>query len=213
MKNPSVRKITNCFSYLAAGLSALATLLTVNAGAQTLYTNFTSSVSSGGTYYWDLANWGTISTGPFNGNWQLPYGFAEFRGGTVSYTVVVSNSEPNIGIFQTGTGTLTINASATGGSLNIVTNGGTLTDAGGYIQGFLESGPVVINAPVVGAGGISQGLTAALSLLGNNTYSGGTVLNGSLLNFNNNNSFGTGPIYSTVSGGTSTSPKVGPVLS
>jgi hypothetical protein len=187
----------------------LVAMMAVNANAQTLFTNFTTAVSAGGTYYWDLANWGTTSTGPFNGNWQTPYGFAEFRAATASYTVVVSNSEPNIGMIQQGSGTVTINASATGGSLNIVTNGGTLTDAGGYVQGFFNT--LTINAPVVGAGGISQGGT--LSLLGNNTYSGGTVLNGSLLNFNNNNSFGAGPIYSTVSGGTTTSPKVGPILS
>ena len=54
---------------------------------------------------------------------------------------------------------------------------------------------MVINVPITGSGGIIQHNNGSLSLFGNNTYSGGTTMTGGqILYYNNNNSFGTGPI-------------------
>src|SRR5204863_3373309 len=65
---------------------------------------------------------------------------------------------------------------------------------------FFSSGFLVINNKLTGIGGvISQ--SGQLFLNGNNDYSGGTTPGLGLLNFNNANSFGTGNLLLSVSGG------------
>ena len=55
--------------------------------------------------------------------------------------------------------------------------------------------------PITGTGGLEHLGTGSLFLYGNNTYSGGTLLGTTAgVNFNNANSFGTGPITWGVSG-------------
>jgi autotransporter-associated beta strand protein len=164
---------------------------------------------SGGS--WDGSNWatatgGTTATGPWG-----PGDFARFNT-AASSIVTVGADESMAGLFNTvSAATLTINQSSGSGQLDITTAGGTPV-SGGLVQGFLCTGPVVVNAPIVGSGGIQPQL-GALSLFGNNTYSGGTYLGSSIVNFNNNNAFGTGPITPGVTGGTSISPGYCGVLS
>jgi autotransporter-associated beta strand protein len=159
---------------------------------------------AGGSYSWDDPNWATATGGSSATAGFVAGSFAEFLG-TNSYTVTVNNSESIAGFVEnSGSGvgsTLTINA-AGGGVLSLVSN--TSLTVGLPVQGcFVAVGQkCVINAPITGSGGINQAsfngtsTNPELSLFGNNTYSGGTVLgsSGVRVNFNSNNSFGTGPI-------------------
>jgi autotransporter-associated beta strand protein len=156
-------------------------------------------IANNGSYSWDDPNWSTSSSGNVaTGNW-VPGGFARFPGGSTgnAYTITVNNDESMAGLFNTVATAVTINAAGVG-TLDITAVGGS--GPGGTIQGFLLSGSssssVTINAPISGAGGIQPQQTGSLNLFGNNTYAGGTYLtsSGTLVNFNNNNSFGSGVI-------------------
>ncbi|MGZ4974223.1 MAG: beta strand repeat-containing protein, partial [Limisphaerales bacterium] len=159
--------------------------------------------TAGGSYSWDDPNWATASGGiTATGNW-VPGSFARLLG-TNSYTITVNNSESMAGMVQapaTGTAAnnvLTINAAGSG-NLSIPLSG--VLTGGLDVQGFFctSLGVLTINAPITGAGGINFGLfsgTGTINLNGTNTYTGGNVLSTSsyLIQFNNSNSFGTGPI-------------------
>jgi autotransporter-associated beta strand protein len=188
----------------SALLVLLCALLVNNANAATTYyfhingTGPGYGINANDSLSWDGTSWTALATGAPTNTWavvspQANAGFARFNSTTTPYTVTVNNTEYDAGIF--GGGTLTINA-AGGGNLNIVT---TATLTGGLgVQGFFTGGGnLIINAPLTGPGGVSESAGGgSLKLLGNNTYSGGTVFNSSatLTYFNNNNSFGTGPI-------------------
>jgi autotransporter-associated beta strand protein len=154
----------------------------------------------GGSYSWDDPNWATASGGTSaTGNW-VQGSFARFLG-TGSYTVTVNATETNSGWYQAAASspnTLTINASGSG---NLYIAAPASTFDGLYVQGVLCNGnnTMTINAPITGPGGINfgnGGSTGTINLNGNNTYSGGNTLSTSfvLIQFNNNNAFGTGPI-------------------
>ena len=195
------------FRFIPAALGLVFALLANDAKAANAFFDVNGAtagygVTAGGTYSWDDPNWATVTGGTTATAAWVAGSFAEFLG-PGSYTVTVNNSEANAGMVAnsgaTGT-TLTINAAGSG-ALSI--NPGTLT-FGLPVQGFFAAlgQSLVINAPITGTGGLSQGsfngtaTTPQISLFGNNTYSGGTVFNSSgvFVNFNNNNSFGTGPL-------------------
>ena len=150
---------------------------------------------------WDDMLWATAATAAPTTTWaanstlSTPV-FARFNSTTTPYTVTVNNAayRQRRDVWRAGV-TLTINAAGSG-NLNVVASA-TLT-GGLPVQGFFTAGGnLVINAPITGTGGVSESAGGGtLQLLGNNTYSGGTVFNssGTLTYFNNNNSFGAGPI-------------------
>jgi hypothetical protein len=185
----------------STGLCLCACLLTNNAKANFLFdANGATSgfgIVNGGSYSWDDANWTTSATGvTATSPWtSFEQQFARIGGtANAAYTITVGADEQMAGLFNTqSTGTLTINAIGIG-TLDVVTNGGSLV-SGGFVQGFLGSGgTTVINAPISGVGGVSPSNGGTLDLFGNNTYTGGTSFTSSstLVNFNNNNSFSTG---------------------
>jgi autotransporter-associated beta strand protein len=206
LKNKSLCKSAS-FKLVIAFLSFVCTYLAQNAGADT--TNYYFHVNNTGPGYginpndnlsWDDLLWSTTATGSPTITWAVGStptgpGFARFNSTTTPYTVTVNNTEINAGLFGASGVTLTIEA-ASGGNLNVLPSA---TPTGGLlVQGFFTGGgTVIINAPITGTGGVSESAGGgSLKLFGNNTYSGGTVFNssGTLTYFNNNNSFGTGPI-------------------
>ena len=83
--------------------------------------------------------------------------------------------------------------------MNINTAPGVVLSIAAGDQGFLVGTPTTdnlkINATLGGTGRIVWQGTGSLYLLGNNTFSGGVLFNaGSGINFNNDNSFGTGTL-------------------
>ena len=189
MKTPALKFLTPAIAGLCLGLVPNAVK-----AATTDY--FTTSVSPGGTYSWDGPNWDTGS-GSYT-SYYFQGGFPEFKSAT-SYTVTVNATESMAGMYQDGgsSSTLTIDDAGNGtGSLSITSG----------VQGFLMYGATIINADITGTGGIDpeyEGSSAALSLFGDNSYSGGTALTSSstLVYFSNNNSFGTGTIAASYSSG------------
>jgi filamentous hemagglutinin family protein len=102
------------------------------------------------------------------------------------------------------TGALTIN----GGTFNLGNNAltiGALAGSGGTIA--LGSGTLTTNSTantslastITGTGALVKQGTGILTLTGNNSYGGGTTVNGGLINFAAANNFGTGTI--TLNGG------------
>jgi len=151
-----------------------------------------SGVASAGSYSWESAFWTTSSTGVTATGAFVEGDFARFAAGTdgttKSYTITASSNHTIGGMFlqSNGGGTVTINGP---GVLSIDPTGGPL-------QGFLinsSTQALKINAVLSGDGGVEQELSGAISLLGNNSYTGGTeTTGGQNLTYNNNNSFGTG---------------------
>ncbi|GEM_PF-964831 len=205
MKTPTT---TAFLTHIAAGFLLCLCLCTNNASAATsLFFDANGPAAGyGGSGSWDGTNWATASGGTLpTGNW-VQGDFARFFTTTTPFTITVGNSFTNVGMFVTVDGvTLTITATNANGNLSISTNGGVLVN-GSFLQGFLigatttaGTANLIINAPVVGPGGIEQEQSGALYLLGTNTYAGGTeITGGQVTYYNNNSSFGTGAI--TVAG-------------
>lgn len=183
-------KKIHCRYLLPIAIAATGFLGFLPFGAKASTQYFTTNVANGGTYSWDAANWGTASTGTFANTWTNK-NFAEFVGfGTNSYTITVNQAETNIGIFQDGTGNLTISDAGNGtGSLNI----------SNLVQGFLGlgGGATIINCPITGKGGIAPEYGGPFYINGTNTYNGQTQLGDSgntLVYFDNNSAFSTNVI-------------------
>jgi autotransporter-associated beta strand protein len=177
---------------LSVCLSATALQL----GASVVYwdNNGTSTPGSGN---WDTStkNWATSSV-LTTSTVVFPSGYAAvFQAGgnsVAASTVTVTTNITIAGIFDNGVAgsvitNLTINASA-GASISLVSGQDSFTSS-------LGSCTITVNAPLTGAGQVYQGGGGSLALYGNNSYSGGTGLTGGqVIYYNQNTSFGTGPI-------------------
>lgn len=180
-----------------------------------------SGVTDGGSYSWENAIWdatpagtGTSVNWPADGN-----GFPQFAAGTDAnnkgYTITASASHAFAGMaLQTSGGgnggKLVTIAGAPGVVLSLFSNSG---GQGIFVGGTSDQNLIISAAiggdastPLVWQGLLSGTAAGILSLYGSNTFSGGLDLNtGGSLNFNNANSFGTGPIRWGFTGGTATS--------
>jgi len=155
-----------------------------------------TTVTAGGTYSWDAANWNASGS---SGN-TSPYTFSYvqgnfprfYNGSALTYSVTVNTDEHNVGMFYNVAGTLNINDAGNGT--------GNLYVDGSAPQGFFVNnagGNLNINVPIIGTGGVAPEGTGSLYLKSANTYSGGTALGlsgNTLTYFNNNNAFGSGGI-------------------
>ncbi|HEY5479971.1 MAG TPA: hypothetical protein VIL39_00685 [Verrucomicrobiae bacterium] len=182
----------------SAGLSLSLCLLANHAGAavQGWDPNGTTSIGGNGTWDTTSLNWtpgGTqtqVASGSLvaftSGNAALFCAGPSGSANQGTFTVTVSGTPTIGGIFNGNLNPGPCNLTITGGGLNLATG----TDAFSMYNNV-----TIINSPISGTtGGIlnPQG-SGSVSLFANNTYSGGTLLNSpTLVNFNNNNSFGTG---------------------
>ncbi|HEX3799816.1 MAG TPA: hypothetical protein VH413_14055 [Verrucomicrobiae bacterium] len=196
-----MKNFSSTLLYASAGVCVLFGLQANNAQAGNDFfdvngTTAGTGVTSGASYSWEDPNWATASGGTTATGAWTPGSFAEFTT-ALPYTVTLSADESVAGFFATVSGE-TLNLNATGsGTLDLPTS--TTVVAGvGTVQGFLghSSSTVNINAPISGSGGVEPENGGSINLLGNNTYTGGTLLASSstLVGFNNNNSFSTGAI-------------------
>ncbi|HVT28061.1 MAG TPA: autotransporter-associated beta strand repeat-containing protein [Lacipirellulaceae bacterium] len=149
-----------------------------------------SGVTNGGSYTWEGAGYSSTSAGTDPVPW-VEGNFLRLAAGTdagtSNYTITANSDHSFAGMFlqSGGGGTVTIDGP---GVLSI--NSG--------LQGVLVNSStqnLVINAKLSGTGGLENELSGSLFLYGSNDYGGGTQI-GTVagLNFNNDNSFGTGPI-------------------
>src|ERR1035441_10224427 len=194
------------FRFIPAALGLVVALLAYNAEAQTPYyfhVNGTApgyGINANDNISWDGTVWATAATAAPTTTWAAVStlgtpGFPRFNSTTTPYTVTAGNTEYIAGMFGASGVTVTIAATG-GGNLNAPPNATLST--GLPVQGFFTGGgTLLITAPIAGIGGVGENSGGGnLELLGNNTYSGGTGFNSNrpFTYFNNNNSFGTGPI-------------------
>ena len=167
-----------------------------------------SGVTANGSYTWEAAQFSSSDTGTDPVAWN-DGNFLRLAAGSdaaaSNYTITANSSHTFAGMMlqANGGGTVTIDGA---GSLSFSGDQGffvTSSTQNLKISAVLAgSGKLVWQGSGSGTGNQSGG---SLYLLGNNTYSGGTALNaGSGVNFNNDHSFGTGPITWRYTGGTVT---------
>jgi autotransporter-associated beta strand protein len=168
-----------------------------------------SGVVSNGTYTFEASNFNTSNTGGAGTITAWPNGnnFMRFSANTdandSNFTVTAGASHTFAGMVLQADGGGTITIASSGGAVLTMfsTSGGQ-----GFFVGDKNTQNLLITAtiggdaitPLVWQGSITTGGTATsgtLSLYGNNTFAGGVNLNSTgALNFNNANSFGSGPI-------------------
>jgi autotransporter-associated beta strand protein len=169
--------------------------------------------------YWDINGATPGAGGPTpSGSWESANWTADSSGSSAT-TTWTDGDFPNFaaGSDATGTYVVTVNGNHTIAGMQMLTpstvvviNGpGILSLADGQ-QGFFPNGATLgssglfINASLGGTGGLINQNASYLYLYGNNTYSGGTTFAANHITYyNNNNSFGTGPITNTATGGLS----------
>src|ERR1035437_3386925 len=186
----------NSLRFIPAALCLLFSLLANNAKAATSYYWDINGATAGAggatpTGTWEGNNWNTVSTGIGATAAWVDGGFPRFAAGsdaTGSYTVTANSAHTIAGAFlSTGSGTVTIDGA------------GPLTITAGQQGFFGQSGFLKFTTKLTGTGGVI-GSSGQIFLDGNNDYSGGTTPT-SLINFNNANSFGTGGLLISSSGG------------
>jgi autotransporter-associated beta strand protein len=179
------------------------------------FVNNVNGVINAGITYWDPTGT-TGSAANTSGTWEGSFWSSAVAG----IATPIPFPDGNLPVFSAGVGgngnTLTITANANhivagvfnGGivgdtySTNLTINGPGILSIASGLQGFstTNNANTTINAQLAGTGALQNQSGGSLFLYGNNTYSGGTSLGTSAgLNFNNNNSFGTGPITNAVS--------------
>ncbi|WP_177431642.1 autotransporter-associated beta strand repeat-containing protein, partial [Pseudomonas huaxiensis] len=138
----------------------------------------------GGNGTWGAtgSNW-TNASGNFNQGWND--GFAVFQGNTG--TVTVEDTQSTTGLqFLTDGYSLVAGAA---GELNLVNSGA------GYAGVRVGSGnTATLDVSLIGSGTLNKLETGTLVLNGNNSYSGGTQLNGGTLVVGSNSALGTGTL-------------------
>ncbi len=195
-----LKTFRECASLVLLSVVGVAGILANKSQAATRYfdvngTTTGSGVAAGGSYSWEGNFWnnnianGTGATSAWTDG-DFPRFSAGTDGNTRTYTITANSSHTIAG--------MQLNNS---GGANVIIDGGAgavLSIAAGD-QGFFVGTPtsqnLKINATLGGTGRIVWQGTGSLFLLGNNTFSGGVLFNTSAgLNFDNDNSFGTGNI-------------------
>lgn len=162
-----------------------------------------SGITNNGSYTWEGTKFSSSSDGIDPVAW-VEGNFVRFAAGTdagtSNYTVTANSNHTFAGMILQGAG-----IQPTGGGTVTVNGPGMLSIASGDQNFYVDisSQNLKINAVLAGTGrlvwqgnsGAGTGAGGSLYLLGNNTYTGGTLINTSAgLNFNNDHSFGTGRI-------------------
>jgi autotransporter-associated beta strand protein len=152
-----------------------------------------SGVAANGSYSWEGNFWnanisaGTGATTAWTDG-DTPIFSAGTDGSGLTYTITASSNHTIAGIQLNATSGANVNVNSTGGAVLSLPAGDQVFSVGTPTTQNLN-----INATLGGSGRLKWNGTGSLFLLGNNTFTGGLLFNGSSgVNFNNNNSFGTG---------------------
>jgi autotransporter-associated beta strand protein len=196
------RSDTNLVANLIVGTG---TLTQVGPGTTALLATNTytgATIISGGTLQiGDGADYGSVGSGDVTNNAVLAFN----RSDTVAFSNLVAGSGA---LVQAGTGTLILLSSNTYSGRTIV-NAGTLQVGDGGTLGSLGTGAVSNNSALVfnhsddlvvsnaisGTGSLTKNSDNTLTLVGNNTYSGGVLINSGTLQV------GAGGTVGTLGGG------------
>lgn len=132
-----------------------------------------------GTNTWDTVSnfWGTVSGGPYDTNWA-------------------NNDDA---VFEGTPGTVNLSSTQTADSVTFATNGYTI--AGGTLMlastaGVTNDANATIGSIVAGTSGLMKAGNGTLTLTASNVYSGGTTVNGGVLNIGGGGATGSIPANS-----------------
>src|SRR3954469_20279489 len=152
-----------------------------------------SGVTANGSYSWEGSFWnanisaGTGATTAWTDG-DTPIFSAGTDGSGLTYTITAGSSHNIAGIQLNATSGANVNVNSTSGVVLSLPAGDQV-----FSVGTPTSQNLNINAVLGGSVRLKWNGTGSLYLLGNNTFTGGLLFNGSSgVNFNNNNSFGTG---------------------
>ena len=181
----------------ALGILNLTGAITLNSGGGTIDTNGNAAVASG-----VISGSGGLTK---NGNGVLTLQTAGvWTGGTTvnAGTLVldtVGGSLPTGGALTVNGGLFDMSQIATGQSVGALAGSGGQISLGANNLTTNSSSSTTLATQIIGTGALIKQGSGVLTLTGNNTFSGGTNIQGGLVNFNALNNFGTGNI--TLSGG------------
>jgi len=189
--HPNSNSMSMCKSIVPLSCLILS-LAAQNAGAQQYWDNNGTATPTNGVWDTTTANWAGSSTPTTSTSPYADGSFAYFSAGTTNIaSLAITVNSP---VVCTGM------ATGFGGAI-VVTNttfsGTGSIEIADTLQNFnCDSGNFIFNVPLIGDGGITQHGTGSITFSANNTYAGGTELTGGqVINYNNNDAFGTGPIY------------------
>jgi autotransporter-associated beta strand protein len=154
-----------------------------------------SGVSAGGSYSWESNFWNANDPNGTTATTAWTEGdFPRFSAGTdangLTYTITANSNHTIAGVQLNNSGGANVNINGAPGVVLSIAAGDQ-----GFFVGTPTTNNLKINATLGGTGRIVWQGTGSLYLLGNNTFSGGLLFNaGSGVNFNNDNSFGTGTL-------------------
>src|ERR1019366_8861619 len=198
------RPTQNSLKLMSAALGLGFCLLANHAGAQTQmwWDNNAASPATSGTWDQGVSSfWSTTSALSASPTTFSSGNFAIFAAGSTTISALTITVPGAVTCEGLGDGTTDVGG-ASGAAVTALTfsGAGSINLPAG--QWSIECGgsgnSITINVPITGTGGIIQHNNGSLYLYGVNTYSGGTgVTGGQILYYNNNASFGTGPITNT----------------
>lgn len=166
-----------------------------------------TGVADAGSRYWD-PNTVTAGRGG-SGTWDVSSSLWSNNSDGLSgpYTPWVNNAgAPDDAFFGGTAGTVTLGAGITAHNLTFETtgytlSGGTLTLAGSSPTITVSVGTATIDSVIAGTAGLSKS-TGTLVLTGNNTFSGGIIVNSGALTVNGDAALGDASNGITLAGGT-----------
>jgi fibronectin-binding autotransporter adhesin len=178
-----------------AGNTAVNSAITTGAGTVTLDGTGTTTFSGAANTYTGLTtvNSGTLKLSKAANTTAVAGDLTINNAGMVNETATGQfASTSNLTVNNTGTFAIT---GGTGDTLNTVNtaSGSTVSMASGSTLTISSSGTSTLNGVVTGAGAFATSGTGNVTLAGNNTYSGGSTLAGTVRALNNN-SLGTGAV-------------------
>ena len=192
--------------FIPATLGLVFVLLANHAGAANKWwDNNGASAATGGTWDTTTSAWSTTSAltaSPTTFASGDVVDFAAGTGTTPTMTITVNSAVTCAGF---GTGGISTAGGALVTALGFSGTGSIALSSGMnqvYCGVSATVGNITVSVPITGSGGMYQHGSGWLALYANNSYSGGTSLSGGqIVYYNQNNSFGTGPINVLATGG------------
>ncbi len=181
----------------ALGLLTLTNPVTLNSGGGTIDTNGNNAIASG--VISGVGGLTKIGNGTLTFQTAMTYGGGTtINAGTLELDTV-GGSLPTGGALTVNGGLFDMSQIATGQSVGALAGTGGQISLGANNLTTNSSASTTLATQITGTGALIKQGTGTLTLTGNNLYSGGTQVQGGLINFSALNNFGTGNI--TLNGG------------
>ncbi len=181
----------------ALGTLGLANPITLNSGGGTIDTNGNNVIASG--VISGAGGLTKIGNGILNFQTAMTYGGGTTINAGTLFLDSVGGMLPTGGALTVNGGLLDMSDPSVGQSVGALAGTGGQISLGANNLTTNSSASTTLATQITGTGALIKQGSGVLTLTGNNLYSGGTQIQGGLINFSSLNNFGTGQI--TLSGG------------